>query len=422
MENNLKHLLLPVLLTGLLAALPASAQEIEYGIDESCGCEIVFIDGIQTTSENGLYGFRRADGTVIAPNRYSFVDHFNGNYCKVYLEDTLCGMIDRDGNEIVPCIYEDLEYPSDGRIKAYRKGLHGYLDLHGNVVIPLQYPQSGRFTQGLAPIAVYLDSFTVACTFIDTMGNEVFPRIFENVMPFCEGYDPVRRYDSWVMIDLSGREVLTTNPDGHFFAGDSEGWALFDYSMMPLTPFVYRNVGNFSDGRVSVSRDGKYGFLDGRGREVIPCIYDYVGGFQMGRAMVSLNDRYGIIDTNGRIILPIEYEYTSMKGFKYSYYDSLALVEKNGRLGYVDLDGNLAIPFYFEEAFHFTEGLAAVRFDGQWGYIDTHGDIFVPFIFEYASPLSWGRAEVVYLGNVSNMDRRGRCVRNCKGVIAWRDL
>ncbi|MBQ9417602.1 MAG: WG repeat-containing protein [Bacteroidales bacterium] len=417
-----------VALAALLCPLAAAAQTVEYVDDEACGCELVFIDGIQTTTDGTLYGFRRADGTTIAPNRYAYVDHFHGDYCKVYLDRSHCGMIDREGNEIVPCLYSDLDYPAEGRILAISEGRMGHLNMRGEVVIPLQYRQAGNFSEGLAPVLIDLDSFSIACTFIDTNGQQVFPPIYQNVMPFCEGYAPVRRYDRWGLIDHTGREVLptryeemTTPQNGHFFTGDSAHWALFDYSMQPLTPFVYDWTAAEADRRIPVRRNGKYGFLDPSGHEVIPCIYDLTGIFRLGRTMVKLADHYGIIDTTGRIILPIDYDDRTPTGMKYMYYDSLALVEKDGKLGFVDLEGHLSIPFYFEGAYHFSEGLACVKHKGAWGYIDTHGEVYIPFAFQYASPYEWGRAEVVYDGNVSHIDRRGKCVKNCKGIIAWRD-
>ena len=46
----MKHLLTFSLC--LLALLPLCAQEkVEYVDDEECGCELVFIDGIQTTQD-----------------------------------------------------------------------------------------------------------------------------------------------------------------------------------------------------------------------------------------------------------------------------------------------------------------------------------------------------------------------------------
>lgn len=404
------------------------AQQVEYVDDEACGCELVFIDGIQTTTDGERFGFKRADGTVIAPNIYRFVDKFHGDYCKVYMDYGQCGLIDRNGNQILPCIYDELDYPSEGRILVVKEGHFGHTNMSGDIVVQPQYVQAGTFHEGLAPVQIVIDTYFTACTFIDTLGNQILPAVYQTVQPFHEGYAPVMRYQRWGIIDQTGKEVLsiryekiTTNADGIFFAGDSAGMALFDYRFKPLTPFVYTWTTGLCEGRICVMKDGKYGFLDANGKEVIPCIYDEAGMFKHGRTMVAIDHHYGIIDTNGRIILSLEYEDRTPHGDKYTYHDGLALVEKEGKLGYVDLDGKLVIPMYFEQAFHFTEGLACTRYKGMWGYIDTKGDIFVPHIFDYASPFEWGRAEVIYNGNVSKMDRRGKCVKNCKDIIAWRN-
>lgn len=422
----MKHLGLLFLLTLLSAGI--QAQQVEYVDDEACGCELVFVDGIQTTTDGSLFGFKRADGTIITPNRYRFVDKFHGDYCKVYLDYNKCGLIDRNGNEVLPCIYNELDYPAEGRILVVRDGHYGYTDLKGNIVIEPQYLLAGTFHDGLAPIQIIIDTYFTACSFIDTLGHQILPAIYETVQPFNEGYAPVMQYQRWGLIDQSGKEVLTiryeqitNNADGIFFAGDTAGMALFDYSFKPLTPFVYTWTTGLCEGRIGVRKGGKYGFLDVHGHEVIPCIYDEAGMFSNGRTVVAIDGHYGIIDTNGSIILPLEYDDRTPHGDKYVYHDGLALVEKDGKLGYVDLAGKLVIPMYFDQAFHFTEGLACTRFNGRWGYIDTTGAIFVPHIFDHASPFEWGRAEVIYNGNVSKMDRRGKCVKNCKDIIAWRN-
>ena len=81
----MKHLLI---ITVLLAAMATTcaAQKIEYVDDEECGCSLVFVDGIQTTTDGEFFGFKLADGTVIVPNKFRYVDQFHGDYCKVYLD------------------------------------------------------------------------------------------------------------------------------------------------------------------------------------------------------------------------------------------------------------------------------------------------------------------------------------------------
>ena len=418
-----------LVLLSLALTLPLAAQEVKMSYDEQCGCDLMFVDGVETTREGDLYGFRLEDGTQIVPNIYRFVDQFRNGYCRVMLDDGQMGLIDRTGRQVVPCIYDAVGYPSDGRVSVVKADRYGYTDLQGREVVPPVYLSGGDYSEGLAPVLVVIDSFFSACTFIDTLGRELFPPVYENLQPFTCGHALVRRYSRWGLIDHDGREVLTTRfenmttlfGDTLFFAGDADGMALYDRRMQPLTPAVYTWTGGMQCGRIPVCREGRYGFLDRTGREVIPCRYDEISLFYLDRAMVRLGDRYGIIDTAGRFVLPLEYENRTPFGEKYVYRDSLALVERDGRLGYVDLDGRLAIPYYFDQAFHFSEGLASVCRDGLWGYIDTHGDLFLPLIFDLASPYRWGRAEVSYAGELRRVDRRGRCVKNCKGIIAWRD-
>lgn len=428
--KKLLHILLCTCAVSLFAfhLSPAAAQQVEYVDDEECGCSLVFVDGIQTTQDGDRFGFKRSDGTVIAENIYRYVDQFHGDYCKVYLDDRQCGLIDRNGRVVVACIYDDVEYPSCGRVLVNRDSHIGYCNLDGQEVIPPIYPYGGSFSEGLAQVVVPLDSLSAAFAYIDTSGRQVLQPIYENAMPFHDGYAMVMRYQRWGVIDRNGREVLpcmyeraTVNSNGYFFAGDIYGMALFNYRFKPLTDFIYNSVGDLADGRFAVERDELYGFIDTLGRQILPCIYDEVSRFYLNRAMVRFNDRYGIVDTAGRFVLPLEYTSTTTHGYKYVYRDSLAMVEKDRKLGFVDLDGNLVIPFYFENGFHFTQGYACMQFNGRWGYINTKGDIYIPFIFDHASPFSWGRAEVIYNGTVSNMDLRGKCVKNCNGVIAWRD-
>lgn len=417
------------LILAILCLLPSvvQAQEVRILEDESCGCDIVLVDGIETTRGEGRYGFRHEDGRVIVPNIYLYVGTFQNGYCKVMYSHDSVGLIDSTGFEVVPCRYHDVEMPSNGRVLVYKDDRYGYTDMLGREVVSPRYLKAGSYSEGYAPVYVK-DSLGARCFFIDTLGHPAFDAYYDNIQPFTSGWAPVCRNKHWGLIDHTGRVVLPVKYeqlvipfDTLFFAGSAAGMALFDRRMQPLTPFVYFSVGGISDHRILVQREGHYGFLDPTGREAVPCIYDETGIFTLGRTMARIGDRYGIIDTAGRVVLPLEYEKKTAKGRKYMYYDSLALVEKEGRLGYIDIDGKLVIPFYFEEAFHFSEGLAAAKYEGLWGYVDTHGDIFMPFIFELAEPFRYGRAEVIFDGIVRKVNRQGKCVRNCKGIIAWRD-
>lgn len=418
-----------ILLLALIAlTFTLSAQEkVEYIDDEECGCELVFIDGIQTTQDGDRFGFKSEDGAIITPNKYLFVDKFHGNYCKVYMNYDSCGLINRKGEQIIPCDYADVDYPHEGLIMVRRDSLYGFFDTLGRQRIPFLYPAASSFNEGRAVVAAYVDSFTIGYGYIDTTGSIVIPPMYQYAYPFYEGYAVVKNYDRYGMINLANKEVLpikyevvTSFIDGVFFAGDGEGVAMFSKQFKPLTKPIYTYIVGKAEDYYLVYRDNKYGYLNAKGREVIPCIYDQAGLFDQGRASVSINKKWGIIDRSGKTVLPIEFDNSGYRSEAYRYHDGLALIEKDNRYGYADINGNILIYPCFENAYQFSDGLAPVSFGG-WGYIDTKGDFFVPPVFDIAGPFKWGRAEVIYKGEVHKMNTEGRCVKNCKNAPkSWR--
>ena len=100
----------------------------------------------------------------------------------------------------------------------------------------------------------------------------------------------------------------------------------------------YDNIGSFQEGLASVKKDGKYGFINTRGKEVISCKYDGVGDFHEGLAKVRIGDyrdgKYGLINTQGEEVVPCKYDAA------YDFSEGLAVVKRNGKWGYVDKYGN----------------------------------------------------------------------------------
>jgi hypothetical protein len=55
----------------------------------------------------------------------------------------------------------------------------------------------------------------------------------------------------------------------------------------------------FSEGLARVELNGKYGFVDREGKEIIPVKYDDAHVFEDGLALVMFNGNWGYIDKNG---------------------------------------------------------------------------------------------------------------------------
>ena len=145
------------------------------------------------------------------------------------------------------------------------------------------------------------------------------------------------------------------------------------------------------EGLAWVEKDGKRGFIDRMGEEVIPLIYDEAWEFSEGLAVVWNDGLAGYIDTTGEMVIPQMYSLAG-KLFK----EGKLGVGNNGEMGVIDKKNNIVIPFIYQETTTFSEGLMAVKRNGKWGYIDAAGKTVVPHEFDLALEFSEGLAVVTF--------------------------
>lgn len=118
------------------------------------------------------------------------------------------------------------------------------------------------------------------------------------------------------------------------------------------TDFIYENTGKVSrDGMIAVCRDGKWGFCNSSGDEIVPCEYD-------GTAYISA-------DSSDKV--------SYVNGAPYDYSEGFAALKKDGVWGFLDKSGNIAVPFVFEEARPVYGEKAWVKYQGKWGIISITG-------------------------------------------------
>ena len=130
----------------------------------------------------------------------------------------------------------------------------------------------------------------------------------------------------------------------------------------------YNDIYNFYEGFAGVELNGKYGFIDKTGREIIPCKYDYAYDFEDGLASVQLDRKWGFVDKTGREVIPCKYNYAG------DFSKGLARIQLNSKWGFIDKTGKEVIPCKYDYACEFEEGLATVELNGKWGFIDKHGN------------------------------------------------
>jgi hypothetical protein len=102
----------------------------------------------------------------------------------------------------------------------------------------------------------------------------------------------------------------------------------------------FEQARSFAEGLAEVKVDGKWGFVDHKGRLVIPARFDETAGFD---------------ETGGR--------------------GGLAPARIGDKWGYIGSDGAFRIKQSFEAAKAFQSGLAEVQVDHRMAYIDSTGKV-----------------------------------------------
>ena len=65
----------------------------------------------------------------------------------------------------------------------------------------------------------------------------------------------------------------------------------------------FDDVGNFYEGFAWVKKDGKYGYINTKGEQVIECKFDCAWNFSEGFALVKKYGKWGYINTKGYSVI-----------------------------------------------------------------------------------------------------------------------
>ena len=170
----------------------------------------------------------------------------------------------------------------------------------------------------------------------------------------------------------------------------------------------------FSEGLARVLLNGKWGFINKKGAEVIPPQYEDAISFEDGLARVRLNKKWGMINKTGETVIPFEYyfiypfvnneaeaytgKYTlerSKLKLKYGKINKKGeiteafknykekKIDYSAKFGYKNMDGKEIIPPIYDKPIKFHRGLAIVHLNGRQGLMNLHGHLIIPIEYDY---------------------------------------
>lgn len=172
---------------------------------------------------------------------------------------------------------------------------------------------------------------------------------------------------------------------------------------------TYDSAEDYYNGLALVKRDGKYGYIDYNGKEVIPLEFEFANNFTNKYSKVKKDGKWGYIDTTGNAIIPIEYAYCGEVS------NGIVAVGNGGKYGFIAIDGTVVCELIYDKVEPFnTEGIAKVVVDQKYGYIDKNNTVIVPITTRYEEENADFTGE--WHGTETHSSRAGRVVIN--GQIA----
>ena len=165
----------------------------------------------------------------------------------------------------------------------------------------------------------------------------------------------------------------------------------------------YQFIGNIKEySYTRVKLNGKYGFIDKNGKEVIPCNYDGASIFNEGLAAIKLNGKWGFIDRDGIEVIPHRYEEV------YAFGEGFVAIKLNGKWGFIDKSGREVIPCKYDGTYCFTGGLGSVRLQDKFGFVNKEGIEAIPCKYDAVDDFVNGIACVELNGGWGLIDNAGR--------------
>ncbi len=125
------------------------------------------------------------------------------------------------------------------------------------------------------------------------------------------------------------------------------------------------------EGLRGIKKDGRYGFVDDKGRLRIANRYDSIGDFHEGLAAVKLIGKWGFVTTSDQIAINPNFDSLSF------FLNELAIVSRNKKYGLVEKSGNIILPLRYDHIHRLPNGKFLLVASSLQGLADGQGNVLV---------------------------------------------
>lgn len=252
---------------------------------------------------------------------------FSGGYCTTVRDKGYWGLIDEKGKTALAFAYVKLgNFANDLVYAETKNGDYVLMDIQGKYVSRVtdgrKIEDCSILNSGL--MAVKYDGKYHYC---DSAFKELFGA-YDYASVFSNGVAAVQNGGKWAIINTNGEQVTdfifedvkvdelgVAFRGGRAFAKKGGAYILIDATGKQVGNGTWEDADVFGgDKLAAVAKNGKWGFIDIDGKEVVACTYQGARSFYNGMAAVQVGDKWGYID-NEDFALKIEAQFKEVRDF-----------------------------------------------------------------------------------------------------------
>lgn len=264
-----------------------------------------FYNGRAIVEKNGNKGIIDSIGNIISDFQWEWIEPFADIEMPTRIKkDNKFGLISREGNIVVPPVYDALGDFHEGLALAANEDKYGFINIKADTIIPFNY----NFSQTALKESFFKNGYAKVYQkgktgLIDSLGNRIFPAIFDDLGYFSGTLIPVSKNNKWGYADRKVNLVI---------------------------PYNFESAENFVNGFALVKRNGKFGMIDSSGIAVIPFMYNEITPLDSNLFLVK-DTAFGLINKENQQVLALEFAHAELLNSKlirfstddedYHYYD-----------------------------------------------------------------------------------------------------
>jgi len=285
-----------------------------------------------------------------------------------------------------------------------RNAKSGFVSTDGNHKVPLKYDH----IRNIAP-ATYFDDLYLQCS------SDTKRILYKNA-------DSILLSDTQIKRSLGnapGEFRIPRGPKAQYLIYSKHNKKGF-YNCITgyISEAKYDDVFQWTEGRLVIESEGKYGMIDSLEKEIIPSEY-----FQFNRNKNSIiaikESKYFILDMFGNPIVPTTYNYIGELK-KDRYHEILQSEILHGtykigeKFGFYNESFEEVTPPIYDSVRSYSGGYASVEVGDKWGYIDGEGNQILPAVYDSDAIFSPdGHANVALNGKKTTINTKGECIKGC---------